>query len=196
MVFNQSAPPVGGWRTKIKYPKLLFLLLSILAAYFFFQTNFVKEFMGVFKGEGYILIFIAGFLFTYGFTAPFAVGFFISLAPQVNIFLAAPLAGIGAAFADYFIFRFIRFYFIDEFKELKLSFMFRNVSRLFDHHFGNRVKKYFLWVVAGLLIASPLPDEIGVSLLSGLTNINQKIFFVISFCLNTFGILFILALAP
>jgi len=189
MFFNQL-------KTKIKYPKLLLLLLCIFAAYFFFQTNFIKEFIGAFKGGGgYFLIFIAGFLFSYGFTAPFAIGFFISLAPQVNIFIAAPLAGIGAALADYFIFQFIRFYFVEEFKELKLSFMFQRANRLFNNHLGSRVKKYFLWIVAGFIIASPLPDEIGVSLLSGLTNINQKLLVGVGFCLNTIGILFILALA-
>ena len=183
-------------KIKIKYPKLLLLLFFIFAAYFFFQTNFIKELIETFKGGGdYFLIFIAGFLFSYGFTAPFAVGFFICLAPQLNIFVAAPLAGVGAALADYFIFRFIRFYFVDEFKELKLSFMFQRISGLFENQFGNRLKKYFFWVIAGFIIASPLPDEIGVSLLSGLTNINQKIFSIVSLCLNSLGILFILALA-
>ena len=73
--------------------------------------------------------------------------------------------------------------------------MFQRANRLFNNHLGSRVKKYFLWIVAGFIIASPLPDEIGVSLLSGLTNINQKLLVGVGFCLNTIGILFILALA-
>lgn len=101
--------------TKIKYPKLIFLCFSILLAYFLFQGDFFKDFANKLNGHGYISIFLAGFLFAYGFTAPFSVGFFVSLAPQVNILIAAPLAGFGALLADLFIFRFIRSSFSDEF---------------------------------------------------------------------------------
>lgn len=147
------------------------------------------------NSHGYIAIFIAGFLFAYGFTAPLAVGFFVSLAPQVNIFLAAALAGIGALLADLLIFKFIRTSFQDEFDKLKLTRMWKRIRDLFDNHLGERIKKYTLWTIAGFLIASPLPDEFGVSLISGFTTLNKKIFSAISYLLNTAGILVILALA-
>ena len=184
------------WLKKIKYPKLLLLLFSILFAYFFFQLASVKEFINAFKGGGgYFLIFISGLFFSYGFTAPLAVGFFISLAPQVNIFIAAPLAGFAAAISDFLIFHFIRFYFVDEFRELSLSFIFQEARQVFNRYSGPFLKKYFLWGLGGLILASPLPDEFGVSLLSGFTNINQKIFFIASFCFDTIGIFVILRLA-
>lgn len=179
---------------KIQYPKLTLLGLSVLIAYFLFQADFFKEFANKLNNHGYISIFLAGFLFAYGFTAPFAVGFFVSLAPQVNILVAAPLAGFGALLADLLIFQFIKSSFSDEFDKLKLTFLFQKIRNLFDNHFSERLKKYFLWTVAGFLIASPLPDEFGVSLVSGFTTINQRIFSVISFGLNTAGIFVILLL--
>ena len=51
-----------------------------------------------------------------------------------------------------------------------------------------------MYAFVGILIASPLPDEIGVIMLAGLTKINFKILAIISFILNTLGILIILSL--
>lgn len=180
---------------KIHYPKLLALLICITVAYFLFRADFFKEFAKILNFHSYISIFLAGFLFAYGFTAPFAVGFFVSLASQVNIFIAAPLAGIGALIGDLMIFQFIRTSFQNEFDRLKFTWLFQKIRILFDDHFSDKLKRYILWSISGLLIASPLPDEFGVSLISGLTTVDKKIFSAISYLLNTVGILVILALA-
>lgn len=180
---------------KIKYPKLALLVISIITAYIFFSAHFFEEFAKLLNTHGYISIFIAGFLFCYGFTAPFAVGFFISLAPGVNIFLAALLAGLGAVLGDLLIFKFIKTSFQDEFDRFKLTNFFQRIRGLFNNHVSDRLKKYVLWTFAGFLIASPLPDEVGVSLISGFTTIDRRAFVAISYFLNTAGIFVILALA-
>lgn len=188
MIFNKL-------KEKIKYPKLAILTISIITAYILFSAHFFEEFAKLLNSQGYISIFIAGFLFCYGFTAPFAVGFFISLAPGVNIFLAALLAGCGAVLGDLLIFKFIKTSFQDEFDRFKLTNFFQKMRRLFDNHVSGRLKKYVLWTFAGFLIASPLPDELGVSLISGFTTMDRRAFVVISYLLNTAGIFAILALA-
>ena len=180
---------------KIQYPKLLTLLVCIIAAYIFFRFGFFNEFAAISFLPIHISIFIAGFLFAYGFTAPFAVGFFIAIAPQANIFLAAPLAGVGALVADLIIFQIIRTSFQDEFDKLKLTRFFQKIRSLFDDHLNDKLKKYILWGIAGFLLASPLPDEFGVALISGFTNLDKRIFAAISFLLNSIGILAILALS-
>lgn len=182
-------------KERVQYPKLILLLISILGTYVLFQAHMFLRIAEQFNSHGYITIFIAGFLFAYGFTAPLAVGLFISLAPQVNIFLAAMLAGTGALLSDLLIFQFIKTSFQDEFDRLKLTRIFQRIHDLFDNHLGERIKKYILWTIAGFLIASPLPDEFGVSLISGFTMLNKKVFSMISYLLNTSGILVILALA-
>ena len=181
--------------SKIQYPKLLVLLLCILLSYFLFRVDFFKQFAQTLNAHGYFSIFLGGFLFAYGFTAPFAVGFFVSLAPYVNIFPASLLAGFGALIADLIIFQFIKRSFQDEFDKLKLTWLVRAFQKLFNRHFQDRMKPYILWTIAGFLIASPLPDEFGVSLVSGFTNLDKKTFTVISYLLNTSGIFVILALA-
>lgn len=180
---------------EIQYPKLLILLICIILAYIFFKADFFEGFSQLFNSHGYISIFIAGFLFAYGFTAPFAVGFFISLASSVNIFIAGPLAGLGALIADLLIFQFIKTSFQDEFDKLKLTRFFQRVKLLFENHLSDKIRRYVLWTVAGFIIASPLPDEFGVSLLSGFTSIDKKAFIPISYVLNTAGIMIILAIS-
>lgn len=56
----------------------------------------------------------------------------------------------------------------------------------------NPLKKYLIVILAGFIIASPLPDEIGVSLLASSGIISMKKFSVISYVLNTLGIFAIL----
>lgn len=178
--------------SKIQYPKIILLILSIGLSYALFRADFFLIVANTLNSYGYFSMFLAGFLFAYGFTAPFAVGFFASLAPEINIGLGALLSGVGAFFGDILIFQFIRTSFQDEFDKLKLSKIFMWLREKFDKHFKEEAKKYTLWVIAGFLIASPLPDEFGVSLLSGFTKINEKIFAIISYSLNTLGIFLIL----
>ena len=56
---------------------------------------------------------------------------------------------------------------------------------------GKRTKHYLLYAFAGLVIASPLPDEIGVSLL-GISKIKLYKFIIISFIFNTIGVLLVI----
>jgi len=185
--------------TKIKehvqYPKLILLCLSIFTAYFLFEVGVIKDFSHLLNSRGYISIFIAGMFFAYGFTAPFAVAIFVSMAPEVNIYKAAIIAGSGAFVSDLIIFTLIKSTFQDEFDKLKLTFVFQKIHELFHHHLSDKAKEYVLWTLAGFLIASPLPDEFGVSLVSGFTEIDRKTFSIISFCLNTTGIFLIMILA-
>ena len=180
---------------KIQYPKLLILCISVIVAYFLFRLDAFDEIANALHTKGYLSVFLGGFLFAYGFTAPFAVGFFVTLAPQVNIVVASILAGCGALISDLLIFRFIRGSFQDEFDKLKLCWFFQKISNFFTRPFFARFKRYILWVFAGFLIATPLPDEFGVSILGGFTSINKRVLGLLSFGLNTAGIFIIMLLA-
>lgn len=177
----------------IQYPKLTLLALSTLASYVLFQTHVFQQIAVMLNSHGYVSIFLAGLLFSYGFTTPFAIGFFVSLADSVYVPAAALLAGVGAVTSDLLIFRFIRSSFKDELDKLKLTWLFQKIYDLFHRHFSARVKKYILFSLAGFLIASPLPDEFGVSLISGFTKINQRAFAAIAYGFNTLGIFVILS---
>jgi hypothetical protein len=178
---------------KFKYPKLLLLGLSIILSYWLFKYPGVFEFFSGLGGLSYLGVFIAGMLFAFGFSAAFAVGFFLALSPS-NIWLAALVGGLGALLSDILIFRFIRLSFQEEFKRVKKITIARRFEDLIERSLGKKIKIYLMYVFAGFLIASPLPDEAGVIMLSGLTKVKERFVALISFVLNTIGIFIILSI--
>ena len=92
------------------------------------------------------------------------------------------------------IFHFIRFSFMDEFLRLERTKTFKGIAYLFDEVFHKKARMYLLYAFAGIVIASPLPDEMGVMMLAGLTKIKAGKLAIISFILNSLGILILLAL--
>lgn len=179
---------------KLKYPKIFLLISSIVLAYFIFKNPSISEHLAKINSLGYFGMFFSGMLFAFGFSAAFAVGFFIALQPS-NIYLAAVIGGIGALMADILIFKFIKVSFEEEFSRLKKERPIKKLERLMDKSKKYKIGNYLLYFFAGIIIASPLPDEVGVTMLAGLTKINEKILGIISFILNTLGIYVILLIS-
>src|SRR3989344_1595858 len=93
------------WRLVFHFPyrKLLILVVLAVFAYLIFKNSNVQGFVDSLGRLEYLGIFIAGLLFTFGLTTPFAIGFFIILNP-VNPFLVAIVGGLGAVVGDVIIF--------------------------------------------------------------------------------------------
>lgn len=101
----------------------------------------------------------------------------------------AIIAGLGGAVGDFVIFRFFRSNLIGEITPIYNRLGGRHLTRLMYH-------KYFRWglpIVGAIIIASPFPDELGISLM-GLSRIKNHQFVVLSFILDAVGI-FLLASA-
>lgn len=177
-----------------KYPKFILLLISALVAYSLFSRPAVSNYLGGLGDWGYFGIFIAGLLFSFGFSTPFAIGIFFEISPP-NIYLAAIIGGIGAFLADMLIFKFIRFSFMDEFNRFEHEHPIRQLEKAIKEHIGLKVRTYLLYFLAGFIIASPLPDEIGVTMLAGLTTMKSKFVGGVSFIFNTIGIFIVLLIA-
>ena len=171
-----------------KYPKFLLLFITFLIAYLMFYGKDYAPFRDFIAGLGYSGIFVAGIMFTYGFTAAPATAIFLILAQHQNIYLASLIGGLGALISDLFIFTFIRLSFVNEIRKLSKE----KIVRYFNGRLPGRLKEYLLPVVAGFIIASPLPDEIGVAMLAASKVISTKIFSVVSYALNTIGIFAVL----
>ena len=78
--------------------------------------------------------------------------------------------------------------------KLKKVRVINGAEKFIEHELGRKITHYLLFALSGIIIASPLPDEIGVSLLAGLTHIKQKILAIVSFVLNTIGIIILLSI--
>lgn len=171
-----------------KYPKFLLLFITIVIAYIMFYGKTYPPIQNFLSSVGYLGTFISGIFFVYGFTAAPATVILLVLAKEQNIWIACLIGGLGALIGDLIIFKFLRVSFADEVSRLMHEQLIGKVSKKIPNIF----KKYLVPVFAGFIIASPLPDEIGVALFAVTEHISMKLFTVISYVLNTIGIYIIL----
>jgi len=93
---------------------------------------------------------------------------------------------------DLIIFKTIKTSFTKEFKELEKIKVIHGIEKIVKKNKHVLIRHYLLYLFAGIAITSPLPDELGVSMLAGLTTINPIKLAIISFLLKTTSALFIL----
>jgi len=183
----------GGMKNqKIRYPKLLLLAIMILiAAAIFYEGKNYAPFHDFLMSLGYIGTFLAGVFYAYGFTAAPATAVLLVLAKEQDLVLAVLAGGFGAVLSDLLIFRLIRYSFTEELNRLKKERFVRYIEReekiLFGHYY-----RHVFPALAGFLIASPLPTEIGVAMMASMKKLSIKKFLMIAFILHSLGILAIL----
>lgn len=174
---------------KIKIRKAYILLIGSLIISIFLSTQSWFENIILHLGSfSYFGAFLGGMLFVSTFTVAFGVVILTFLSETMSPLIIAIIAGTGAVVGDFVIFHFVRYSFIDEIKYLFYKFGGHNVKVLLN-------TKYFAWtlpLVGAFIIASPLPDELGVSLM-GLSKIKTSRFLIISFVLNAIGIFFLVS---
>lgn len=165
------------------YKNTILLLVSIIVFIFLADTPFVKDMIAQIGEWGYVGALIAGIFFVMTFTAAPALVVLYSLAGQLNIYELSILAGFGSVIGDFLIFSFFKDKVFVELEPL--------MTRLSDKPFMHIFKTpYFAWltpVVGAIIIASPLPDELGVTLLSA-SKLKKWHFVLLSFILNTVGL--------
>lgn len=172
---------------KLARDSVLFLF-SISIAWWIIKSGILHNLISYVLPLKFLAEFIAGILFSSFLTTPISVASFIVIADQNNPIIAALIGGLGAAIADLAIFK----YFLKN-KTVKndLSTLSKDFKLKIIQHILKALHLEFLIILLGLLIiASPLPDELGLTLLSQ-TTINTKQLFLITYFANTFGILLI-----
>lgn len=169
-----------GW----KYKNLTFVFLGLLIALILSQIETFHAFLLNLGNYGYIGAFLAGILFVSIFTVATAVLILLILAETLSPLEIGIVAGLGAVFGDFTIFRFVKDNLTDKFEDI-----YNNIDS--KHHFIKLLhSKYFSWtlpVIGALIIASPFPDELGITLL-GISKMKTYKFLLVSFILNAIGI--------
>lgn len=167
-----------------KYKNLTFFLISIAIAFFLSRYEPFHTFLLNLGSLGYVGVFVAGILFVSTFTVATGAVILLVFAERLSPIEIGIIAGLGAVVGDFVIFRFIK------------DNLAREVKDIYDHidggHHVQRVfySKYFSWtlpVIGAIIIATPFPDEIGVSLM-GISKMKTYQFLFISFILNAIGI--------
>ena len=163
---------------------LVIIALSVLIAIILVKTDILIDILTSSKELERFGSFIAGMFFTSIFTTAPAIVTLGEIARVNSLFLTALFGALGAIIGDLVIFRFVRDRFVEDLKKLlkhssgvqRLKFLFR--------------LKFFRWFtifLGGLIIASPLPDELGISLL-GFSKMKTNLFIPLSFIFNFIGI--------
>lgn len=178
------------WWKKWAYKNTTLLVLSIIVVLFLADTSLVHGLIRQIGAYGYLGSFVAGVFFVSTFTIAPASLVLFHLAQDYNALVIAITAGVGAVIGDLIIFRFFKDQIFVEFAPL--------MKRLRRTGFLEPLKSpYFAWVtpiMGALIIASPFPDEIGIGMM-GLSKIKEWQFVLLTFILNTVGILFIVLFA-
>lgn len=127
---------------------------------------------------------IAGMGFTSLFTVAPASIVLIEIARFSSPLLVASIGAVGAVLGDLFLFMFVRGSVADGATKLMTKPIRRRVRYLLHH----RLLHWVLPITGAIIIASPLPDELGLALM-GFSRMRIAVFVPISFVMNFFGIL-------
>jgi len=175
---------------KWKYKNTTLLVLSLVVLFFISDTEVVHTLIKQVGSYGYLGGAITGVFLVSTFTfAPASVVLF-HLAQDFNPILLALCAGAGAACGDLLIFRFLKDHVFEELTPLFGRFKKSYVVTILKRPYVARL----LPVIGAIIIASPLPDEIGVGLM-GLSKIRFWHFILLTFALNTIGVLVFVSVA-
>ena len=174
-------------RRKKIYRDGFLIAVSILIAVLIHQWPGPERIIDRIYGIYFILgTFLTGIFFASTFTVAIAASLFLSLAQNHNPFVIAAIGGLGAFVGDSLIFKFLKDDLIADFEYLEKFFPKKTAQRIIH----SKLIFWFAPLLAAIMIASPLPDEIGLIMLAGI-KMHYHHFFLLSFALNTLGILII-----
>jgi hypothetical protein len=165
---------------------LSFIVLSVFIAIVLVKTGFFKNILISTQEIRFLGSFISGILFVSIFTVAPAVVTLAEIAKNNSVITTAILGGLGALIGDLIIFRFVKDRLSADFSYLIKVSKAKRLSSIFKL----RLFKWLIQFVGALVVASPLPDELGLAML-GLSKIKTTLFIPLSFLLNSIGILVI-----
>lgn len=169
-----------------KLIKDLFIIsFSIIVAIILVKTDAITNLINTAKEYKILASFIAGIFYTSIFTVAPATVAIIEIAQRSNPILIAIVGGFGTLLGDYIIFKYIKDNVSGYITSIAHKIRRESIleSKIFSFSFS---------IIGAIIIASPLPDEIGLALM-GITKMRTLYFVPISYALNTIGI-FVLAL--
>lgn len=174
---------------KIKLKKILLILISLIIAVFILRLPIVHSFLLNLGNLGYLGVFIAGILFVSTFTVATGIAILMIFTQTLTPIEVGVVAGLGAVIGDYIIFKFVKSNLSSDVGKINERVESRNdVAKVF-------YSKYFSWtlpVLGAIIIALPIPDEIGVSLM-GISRMKTYQFLLTSFILNAIGIFLVVS---
>ncbi len=171
------------WFRNYKYKGLTLIFISILLTIFLSGNDFFNKAILNISTIPIIGSFIAGILYVSASTAPFGVFLLLGLSKTLSALEIAIFAGLGGVVADFVLFRFFRVNILSEVTPIYNKFGGQHLTRLMRH----RLLRWSLFFIGAIIIASPFPDEIGISLM-GISKIKTHQFVLLSLILDIGGV--------
>ncbi len=164
---------------------LILLTCGLISAIVISRLPFFSEIVKFIGGLGFVGAFFSGMLFASTFTVATGGLLLIHLSNTLNPLSLIFFGALGAVSADLLIFLFVKDKVADEITPVYEKF-------LRQHHLKKILHtRYFSWtlpVIGALIIASPLPDELGVSLM-GISAMTIGRFITVSLFSHTIGMI-------
>ena len=179
---------------RLRYPKLFLLFLSVLSGFlvYFDQNNF--DFHEIITNSGYVGVFLAGFFLAHGFTMGPAVASLLIISQNEPLFPTALIATIGAIIGNSTFYALLRISYHSELAELSRMPFFIKLQKWADRNTPQFVRAYVLPIFAGIISATPLPDEFSVVLVKASKEISATAFTIVTAVVGIFGVTIILLL--
>ena len=170
---------------------LVIIVFGVVVTLLLVKMGALGQFLTAAQERAYIGSFIAGIFCTSVFTiAPAAIALAFIAHNGAHPLTIAVWGGMGAMLGDLLLFLFIRDVFSEDVESL--SFVRRWKHAITRPHLG--FLRWLLPVIGAIIIASPLPDEIGLALL-GFSKTKTPVLLPIAFAMNFLGILAIAVVA-
>lgn len=164
-----------------------FFAVSLSLAWWVVKSGHLNNLVETILPFRFVAEFLAGIFYTSFLTAPIAVAMLLVIAGANNPILTALLAGVGAVFGDLVIVTFFRRGLAKDVDMVSHELHLRRIN-----NFLKKWKLDFITPLLGaIIIASPLPDELGLLLL-GASKLKYYQVAILTYVLNTAGILLII----
>ncbi len=160
------------------------IVLSVLIAVLLVRTDVLANLFISAEAMGIWGAFVAGIFFTSIFTTAPAIVALGEVSLLQGIFNTAFFGAMGAVVGDLIILKFVRDRFSEHVSEIV---MHQSIWRRFHLLFKRRFFRWITFFVGGFILASPLPDELGIAVLS-FSKVRMKYFVLLSFVFNFLGI--------
>ncbi len=160
--------------------------LSLSLAWWLVKTGYLQGLIDAVLPLRFAAEIMAGVFYTSFLTSPVSVGMLLVLAKENNPILTALLAGFGAALGDFLIVKFFRQSLINGLNTFSGRLRLQIINALLKKLHLDFVVPF----IGAVIIASPLPDELGLVML-GVSRLKYREIAVLTYILNTAGILLI-----
>ncbi len=166
------------------------IILSLFVAVLLVKSGAILQFVTWTKDAYIIGSFVAGIFFTSAFTLPISTVALVEIAEvSGQPFTVTFIGALGAVLGDLLLFFFIR----DSLgASLKIMLGASRVKR-WSSIFHLKLFRYLTPLLGALIIASPLPDELGLAMM-GFSRMHIGLLIPISYSMNFLGILVVTSL--